>query len=228
MKSLVWTLAFVVGYAAWASPPPPPGPGPIGWEKRIAPGFDPPIEYVIVYGTGWIGPDATLRDVAAKWGGGAIKVLGAMYADEEWKEYHEPILSTIALIDAKESTEFLEAQYKDVLSRSNPKPADKSELSRLLSLLRARDPERANQLVDEGLKDMASPHFDTFVYDLTNRYTASRDAQLKAKLDDVLQTLPEGNLLRKSIADRLEGERSLQRADEPMDAILAKEKGGKS
>ncbi|MFA6244726.1 MAG: hypothetical protein WC655_27525 [Candidatus Hydrogenedentales bacterium] len=227
MKSLVWTLAFVVGYAAWASPPPPPGPGPIGWEKRIAKGFDPPIEYVIVYGTEWIGPDVQMNDLVAKWGPGAVEVLAAMYRDPEWKEFRYGILNAIMLFDVKESKDFLVARYEEVRSRPNPTPQDKGELSSFLLRIRTHDPKRADQLVDEGLKDKSSPHFDTFVYDLSNRFVTSGDVALKAKLDGVLQALPEESQLRQAVNYSLEASKARQRASEPMDEILSKEKGDK-
>lgn len=224
MRSLVVLpilAAFAAAFFAPSATAEPPHeniePGPIGWEKHIAPGFDPPIEYVIVHGSAWMDPAFSWKDCVEKWGPGAAPVLVNLYRNPEWAKFRDTVLSLIGVFSTPEVKSFLESEYAKELAQSTREGQNK--LPRLLALMRTIDPERAKQWVDEGLKDIASPHFRTFVIELQNRVAQTKNAEDRAKLELLLKMRGEGEL-RTSILHTLEYDKSIQRAEEPMDKIL--------
>lgn len=229
----LWYSAVVVAFAGILCAPPCAADyreetlvPPIGWEKQVSPGFEPPVEYTVVYAGAGLEPSLTIKDCAPKWGPDAVRVLIELYRNPEWAGFQERILSGIVLFSTPEVKTFLEEEYAQELKKTDAKKP--AQLMLFLSLMRKIDPDRAKQWVDEGLKDSTGPHFQTFVFDLRERAFQTHNPDVQAQLTRVLNSLPEGEL-RKALAASIEAmmanQRTEQRTNEPMRVILEKEKG---
>ena len=201
--------------------------GPIGWEKRITPGFDPPIEYCVVYGTTWIDPAPKMEECVAKWGPTAVPVLIKLYRDPQWAALQPRVLDIIGLFPpTTETKDFLLAEFATARAAITGDQDIWRLPYRLLSMIRKADPQRADALVEEGLKNPTDPCFETFVQDLFYRASEAGNKDAQARLDQVLQTLPENNPLRKSILSRYEYNKAAGRANESIDNAPNNKKGG--
>jgi hypothetical protein len=95
--SLLFGALLVVvaaGNAAGMRAYPPP---PLGWERDITPGFDPPIETVLVQDC-YAGDEKVKARVEA-WGEGACAVLMRRFTDPKWGDYRTEILKYAAHCD---------------------------------------------------------------------------------------------------------------------------------
>jgi len=68
-------------------------PGPIGWETRITTGFDPPVEYVLVFG---VEPGESYDDLSERWGPDAKPLLMRLYRDPDWRRQKHTALNLLA------------------------------------------------------------------------------------------------------------------------------------
>jgi len=201
--------------------------GPIGWEKKVTPGFDPPIEYVLVFETDWLDPRPAPEELWKKWGPGAAPVLEKLYHDPAWAELQRPILQLLATSSDPTVAEFFAQELVTTSALPNPTEEISAKVRQLLWFIQKLDPKRAGKLIEDGLRDPRSPHFQTFANSLQVLAAQRDNEDAKAQLDKLLNSLAEDNPLRKSIVYSITYNKTIQRADEPMDLILKKEKGGK-
>lgn len=227
MRGVIVLLALLlVSTTAFPSMWPEPLPGPIGWETRITPGFDPPIEYFIVYG----GRGELSRDeLLAKWGPGAVSVLVKLYRDPEWAEWKDKILLIISIFRTAEVMEFLTSEFAEARDQVPVTLKQRICLGYLLGMIRSRDPECADTLLEEGLKAPEGPYWREYAAYLAERIRPGAKTEesnaARARIGQLLQTLPEKNPMRDFLTDAIFGSKEVRRAKEPMDVILKKEQG---
>ena len=226
MKRTLLTAFFVVLAVdlAWAIYAPPP-PGPIGWEKRLTPGFDPPIEYVVVYESWGPGPGKEVDGYITQWGPGAGPVLVALYQNPDWKEFHHQILSVMDKVDAPEVTSFLMEEAKQLASTKEAPPRPDYEKVRLLNMLAKRDAAAADAVAFEIAQNPAHPYFESIIGYLSIRATQENGAACKAKLEELAADTSDARL-RDRIERTFKGDAAQNRANEPMSVVLQREAKG--
>ena len=205
-----------------------PKPGPIGWEKRVAPGFDPPVEYVVVYGTNRLDSRLSASDYVAKWGPNALPVLITLYRSPEWAPWRRDIVVLVSGFRSPEALDFMIEEHNVLRGRDRMTNEERWVFSGLLYYIGQIDPKRADDLVEEGLKTPDGPHAETYVHYLAGKLgRVDRDgtgASARARLQKLLEALPPQAPLREIVDGALYGSKSVRRAKEPMDKILATEK----
>jgi hypothetical protein len=200
--------------------------GPIGWEKCITPGFDPPIEYVVVYGTTWIDPPLKVAQCVDKWGPEALPVFKKLHGDPRWAALRQRLLTFIELFPPADTKDFLLSAFEEARAALTGVREDWRLPYSLLSMIRKADPKRADELVEEGLKNPADPCYQVFVQDLFSRALEPGNKDAQARFDQVLQTLPANDSMRSYFVQRLESSKTVGRANEPMNNVLKKVKEG--
>ncbi|MCL4694187.1 MAG: hypothetical protein KJ060_16955 [Candidatus Hydrogenedentes bacterium] len=218
LSSLVVALAVVGSYA-------PPPPGPIGWETRITPGFDPPIEYVLVYEMWGPSTVGTLDEQVAGWGEEAAPALIALYEVPEWKDWRGHILTILDRFESEAVTAFL----RDEAVKHAELPADKDHrnylLPQLLRLLGKRDAAAADAIVNGLLSDPDSPHMNTAISYLLSRAGQPGGKSYREKLEAIAETTPTPRIA-EWIHKALTQDASQMRANEPMYLVLEREGQG--
>lgn len=226
MKLSLISAFFVVLVAdlAWASYAPPP-PGPIGWEKRLAPGFDPPIEYVVMYECWGPGPRKEVDGYVAQWGPGAGPVLVALYRNPDWKGFRDQILDILNKVDAPEVTAFLAEEAERLASTKEAPPRPDYEKVRLLNMLAKRDANAADAVAFAIAQNPAHPYFESIIGYLSIRATQENGAACKAKLEELAAGTSDARL-RDRIERTFKGDAAVNRANEPMSVVLQREAKG--
>ncbi len=217
-------LILLADLSVQSTPPPRlvPTMGPIGWEERITPGFSPPIEYVVVYGSAWFDPELKESDCPAKWGPGAIDVLGRLYHDAEWEPYRQKVFALLSMYKGPELEKFLTTDIAAVTARLGAS-GEQNQLLQLLGLLQKSFPERYSALLREASQEADSPILQTLVGDLGWRLDEYGDPGTRNQLSQILQMLPLESPLRSRVVRALDANKASQRAYEPMNIILKTE-----
>jgi hypothetical protein len=223
-----WTalgVAFLIAVAAGMASYAPPPPGPIGWETRITPGFDPPIEYVLVYEMWGPSPGAALGETIAKWGPQAAPALIGLYQTPDWEDRRSQILTLLSHFEGDEVTAFLcEEAVRQVET-----PVDEKRrnylLSQLLGSLGKRDPSAADAIVTDILGKPDSPHLDTAIGYLLSQAAQPGGEAYRDKLERIADTT-EVERISGWIRTALEQNAAQTRANEPMRTVLEQEGQG--
>lgn len=215
LSSLVVALAGLASYA-------PPPPGPIGWETRITPGFDPPIEYVLVYEMWGPSPVGTLNERVAAWGKEAAPALIALYEVPEWKDWRGQILTILDRFESAAVITFLREEAVRHAELTADKDHRNHLLPQLLRLLGKRDAAAADAIVNGFLGDPASPHMDTAISYLLSRAGQPGGEPYREKLETIAQTTPTPRIA-EWIHKALTQDASQLRANEPMRLVLERE-----
>ncbi len=218
---LLSTLSAMAVVASYAPPPP----GPIGWETRITPGFDPPIEYVLVYEMWGPSPVGTLDERVAAWGDEAVPALIALYEVPEWNDWRGQILTILDRFESEVVTAFL---LEEAVKHAEL-PADKDHrnylLPQLLGLLGKRDAAAADAIVDGFLSNPDSPHMNTAISYLLGRAGQPGGEPYRGKLETIAETTPTPRIA-EWIHKALTQDASQMRANEPMRLVLEREGQG--
>ncbi|MCP4643208.1 MAG: hypothetical protein GY851_22360 [bacterium] len=215
-------LTLVVG-AAWASLMPPP-PGPIGFETRLAPGFDPPVEYVVAFGEHLFGDPRTRFYPPKVWGPEAVPVLSAMLRDPEWARHRQWILSLLDRFETPATPEALAKEAEALLASAPKDGEDAHAIMSVLTTLAKHDATRADAIALKAVEDSESPYYQQLVYYLQNRSTTTDGAPCRDKLKAIAQSTKDDKL-RAQIEHSLESSASVLRAHEPMSIVLEREAG---
>ena len=208
----------------WASYAPPP-PGPIGWEKRLTPGFEPPVEYVVVYHTWGPGPGPEVDKYVATWGPGAGPVLVSLLQQPEWKDFHGHILSVLDKVDSPEVTAFLTDEAKAMAATTEALSRPDYEKARLLNMLAKRHPAAADAVAFEIAQNTAHPYFESIIGYFSIRASQENGAACKAKLEELASGTSDARL-RGRIERTFKGNAAQDRANEPMSVVLQREAKG--
>jgi hypothetical protein len=217
-------LGIILGEAADASYALPP-PGPIGWETRIAPGFDPPIEYVLVFHSPGPGQDKAFDEAVGAWGPEAAPVLIRLYRDPAWQVHRRAILDLLRRLDTPAVTSFLVEEAKAVLAA--PPTGNRHDVSvqSLLGMLAKPDAATADGIASSVLSDAASPHYESAIAYFITRAGQENGANCRAKLEEIAAKT-DNERLRERILRSLKTQDAQARAHEPMGVVLDREAKG--
>lgn len=221
LAGTILVLVILMCTTAWG-PMGAPAPGPIGWEKQITPGFDPPIEGVLVYTVAWPHYSVKPEELPAKWGPEALPVLWRLFHSQEWDRYGADILQLIAGYRTEEARKRLVSEF---LSPETKAPLKKDEEDRRL-LLRAigqMDRQTQKDVIAQVVQNSAHPAYAATVNVLCNDLYDG-DSSARAPLERMLSTLPADSPHRSHIEHALKLDQPHQRAQEPMERILEKER----
>lgn len=200
---------------------------PVGWETRITPGFDPPIEYFIAYGQyGFesVTPEKR-KEVVEQWGPNALGVLKQLAEDPGWSAFRGDILSLIPLVKSPATTALLVEEAEKQMSKSDPAKQG-ADLHNALARLAGADVTAYLELLDAHFAAAPAEVQRVMVSVLAYRLRGDRGAECEARLTEIARTTADDGI-RKTIADAIEVNNSRKRADEPMQAILDTERAGK-
>lgn len=98
----VWALTF--------APAPLP---PAGWDSEIAPGYDPPIEEVVIMRARKKIPDEALAEIQAGWDANALNRLQELFRDPRWSQFTRVIADMIARNLNESACEVVDALLRD-------------------------------------------------------------------------------------------------------------------
>ena len=222
--TLIVGLGILAGTVVYAEIAPPP-PGPIGWETRITPGFDPPLEYYLVYGGYRYANNAKLDETIQGWGPKAGPALVSLYRNPEWADFRGPILNLIGKVDAPEISAFLKEEAETILTDSPPSGRPDYTKVSLLNMLARRDPATADEIAYRIVKDPAAPYFVSMIGYLTLRAGQDDGAPCRAKLEAIAAETNDAQL-RQRIQNALSGQAAQIRAQESMHLVLEREAKG--
>jgi len=218
---IVACLAGLFALAAAADLAPPP-PAPIGWETRITPGFDPPIEYVLVYSVYSPEAQSSLVETLKGWGPEAGQVLARLYRDPDWAEHRDQILTLLDKAEAPGVVEFLKEEVNSVISNASGGDHIDYRLVRLLTMLAQRDAATADRIAFDTVDNHACPAIQAAISYLFVRANQANGHACLAKLE-AIATTSEDLRLRAEIPRRLAQRAAEVRAQEPMSVVLERE-----
>jgi len=121
----IFRFAFMLNVCLllWAytpySPPPPPE---VGWEEAILPGFDPPIEYVLVYGEGgvpFVASAAQIEPLLARWGPEAGRALVQLHQDPRFEAFQSAIMRFMLQLRTPEIAELMRIRFEALILRAD-------------------------------------------------------------------------------------------------------------
>ncbi|MDZ4860117.1 MAG: hypothetical protein SGI88_14155 [Candidatus Hydrogenedentes bacterium] len=224
-------LATVLSPALSLSPPAPmQRVAPIGWETRVTPGFDPPIEYQIVYGSSGYesAPAEDIKKLISSWGPEAFGVLKKRGEDPAWKEFRPTIDLLIQENGSPETASYFAERAKEALNTPDENGPDGNVLQIALHRLRRVAPQEFEKLFEEAFPSASAPArrmlLTVFAFGLSDDTQAeTRVARLRAIMKSASEDAE-----RKLIADLLANYATQQRANEPMQRILDIERGNES
>ena len=217
-------LGIVLGGLAQASYAPTP-PGPIGWETRITPGFDPPIEHVLVFREAGPQRDETFDKALRAWGPEAAPALVKLYRDPAWEAHRWAILGYLKRVDGPFVASFLEEAAKALEVAPPVKGPGAIWPASLLAMLAERDAAAADAIAFGVLSDTASPHYESIIHYLQDRAGHEDGAACRAKAEEIAAETDDEHL-GKRIRQALERRDAEARADEPMRLVLDREAKG--
>jgi len=198
---------------------------PIGWESRITPGFDPPIEYYIAYANdGFQSPMLQKREeIVAQWGPGALDVLKRLSDDPGWAAYHGDIQQLIALVKSPETLALLAQEAEKQLDAPDTERGASADLHGALARLAAADYTAFTNVLDARFATASAAKQRTFVYILLFRLRGENGADSEARLREIAKTVGD-SATQKTIADALAENEGHKRAQEPMQTVLDAER----
>lgn len=199
-----------------------PSPAPIGWETRITPGFDPPIEYVLVYGVYNPVAKPSLAETIQGWGPEARQVLTRLYRDPGWAGHRDAILALLDKVESPGVVEFLKEEVNLVISNASGGDHIDYRLVRLLTMLAQRDAATADQIAFDTLEKRASPVIQSAISYLFVRAGQANGDTCLAKLESLAKD-SEDLRLRVEIQRQLTQRAAQVRAQEPMSVVLDRE-----
>lgn len=221
-------LGFGVGGVQALSPPVPvQRAAPIGWETRITPGFDPPIEYEIVYAQPGYGEESakSRKEIIASWGPNAFGVLKALAEDPAWAAFRPDIESLMQEVVSEEALDYFETRARNALETPTAQTPDGNALQNALHQLRRVNAVRFRELFDEVFPgagaEARKPLLYVFTADLLNDTQAAACATRLRAIRDSSTDEKE----RQIIGSALTNYETRLRADEPMQRILDAERG---
>lgn len=226
LLTIVALILFLtpMAHASMMAPPDPP---PVGWEERITPGFDPPVEYLFVYQL----PDVPLnylnddgvRELLQRWGQDPAPVLIRLLGDTGWHSYHHQILHFLLQTKSPTALEYVKGKLAQVLRVEKPAPEDQFRLSEWLDHVWQLEQSTAEQQLLEGLQHPAAPFYTGYVLHLIRRAHDAGDTAYFQQLDRVRVDAVVENQ-RQSVGSSLEQLAAQRRALEPMAKVPAEEK----
>jgi hypothetical protein len=196
---------------------------PIGWETRIAPGFDPPIEYFIAYrqwGFETVSSDERRRTVES-WGPKALNVLKQLRDDPGWAAYRGDIDLLIPMVKSPNTVDFLRQEAEKILL--NPS-SEQTELSSALFRFASADYEGFLKLLEAHVSTVARAQQFALVDTLINQLYGEHAADSEARLLKLASSSTDENI-KKHIADAIASLKAARRVDEPMQIVLDAERG---
>lgn len=199
---------------------------PIGWESRITPGFDPPIEYFIAYANdGFLSPMLQKREeVVKQWGPNALDVLKRLSEDPGWAAYRGDIQQLITLVESPETLALLVQEAEKQLDAPDTDRGASADLHGALARLATADYGAFTALLDARFATASKAKQQTFVYMLMYRLRGEHAADCEARLNEIAKTANDG-AIQKTIADALAENAGYLRAQEPMRTVLDAERG---
>ncbi len=230
LRTVAVTTMLASAVSLALSPPAPPKRyPPIGWEERTTAGFDPPIEYAVVYAPPRYGGALTdeQRTIAAKWGSGAGEVLIRLYDAPGWQAYRYDILDWLDCVEFPNLSSFYIDAIKKIMDDPNfNNPADTTTKNfghNLMGRLRRHDLPAAEAVVEEGLRNVNSPNYSFFVTHLMSFMGTGRSDNHESKLREIAISTND-NQLRLNIEETLKRHEAYKRAQEPMARVLEQER----
>lgn len=196
---------------------------PIGWETRIAPGFDPPIEYFVAYrqwGFESVSNDEVRRTVES-WGPKALDVLKQLRDDPGWAAYRNDIELLIPMVKSPETLDFLRQDTEKILL--NPS-SEQPELNNALFRFAKSDYEGFLKLLEAYMPTVARAQQFALVDTLINQLYGEHASDCEARLLKLASGSTDENI-KKHIADAIAALKAARRVDEPMQIVLDAERG---
>ena len=193
------------------APPPPP---PIGWEERMTPGYEPPVEEVVVQMSRhhFERNEVTPGEVWKGWDAGAVQVLIHLLEDARWEKFRNHMITLLVESPHARAHEWAEETLREagLQEQAEDQP---TWLGSLLGQYAAKHPKKAEELRELFLEQGNAPMRHWALHQLIARGTA--EALARAEL--LAQTLmPDANQ-RTWLLTRVEEARGHLRAQEPMD-----------
>lgn len=224
LKSTCTLLLLAIAPALAITPPPPvlrvP---PIGWETRIMPGFNPPIEYYLVYERGWVVSVEKQHAIVRSWGPKAFDVLKAMSEDAAWAGFRDDILFLMQEADSPEKAVLFSSEAEKLIS--DPEAIKKSaDLYKALARLINADYGGYVKLLDAHLASASPEVRRSLVGVLTHQLGGEHGEECEAKLNAIAGTIGDDGV-KEMIARAIAENNARKRAQEPMQKVLDAERG---
>lgn len=222
----LYAVVIVVALAAAKTPlPPVERVPPVGWETRVTPGFDPPIEYFIAYGPNGFESQTPeqQKEVVEKWGPNALDVLKRLADDPGWAAYRSEIQSIIPLVKSPEVAVLMVAEARKQLDGADSanKPA---ELWNALARLANADYDAFVTLMDERFATVSPDRQRTLAGILCAQLRGDHAADCEARLNEIAKSTGD-ETIKKTISAALVDAAARKRASEPMQKVLDAERG---
>ena len=213
--------------SAFADVAPPPRP-PAGWMDRVAPGFTPSIESVVVK----LSDDRYLRpapeDANAKlvaywegWGKGAVLVLAALCEDPQWEKFRHHSFQLLLASPMPEASDYVVWQIHALAGKDALSTQEEQDFRTMLSGLTRLHRDVAEPL----LKELAASEKRAVLETVVRAYLSMMTDEGLTAAKAIIARMPED--AQKSMSYSLQGAESRMRANEPMKRILEVETAGR-
>lgn len=190
---------------------------PIGWETRVAPGFDPPIEYYIAYREAGFEYD-TAKETVAKWGPKALDVLQRMLDDPAWAAYRDDVSRLIPLVQSPEAVALLVKEAEKQIADPGALK-DKPDLHNALARLAGADYAAYVKFMDAHLASAKPEVQRTMIGVLTYQLRGDHAAECEARLKKIVKTSTDDGM-QKLVSEAIAENDAHKRANEPMQKVL--------
>ena len=208
LPTFVLALAFVAPARA-LTPAPPPSP-PFGWEDRVAPGYTPSVESVVVrLGRFELREPAERETVWASWDAGAVDVLVRIIGDPAWKEFRGGAVQLLAVSPHDAAKAWLNATADALAQKSD---ATTEDINLFYATVGAATPERQASWIDPFLEHGAAHARQWALGQLLGAHTPESFARAEEAIDAETD-----DATRKRWQSWLDESRGYIRAQEPME-----------